>query len=207
MTRMLEIIPSILTDSAEELEEKIRVFEIMDKYKKLHLDIIDGEFVGNHTVSLEVVAALETKLSLDIHLMVVEPILWIDRAVAASPDRVIGHVERMADQEVFVRKVIEAGIKVGLAVDLETPVEKLDPIIISELDVVLLMGVRAGFEGQEFNPIALDKIEKLGLLKEAEGANFKILVDGGVNKENIEEIRESGADEAAVGSGIDELLD
>lgn len=201
----IAIIPAILTDSAEELEEKIRVFEIMGKFKKLHLDIIDGEFAENKTVSLEAVAAIETSMAYDIHLMVSEPVLWVERCVLASAERVIGQIEKMGDQEVFVKKVLEAGLKPGLAVDLETPIERLDPMVISELDAVLLMGVRAGFGGQEFNPITLDKIEKLGLLRDAEGATFKILVDGGVNKESIESIKESGADEVAVGHGIEEL--
>lgn len=201
----MDIIPAILTDSAEELEEKIRVFEIMGKFKKLHLDIIDGEFAENKTVSLEAVAAIETSMAYDIHLMVSEPVLWVERCVLASAERVIGQIEKMGDQEVFVKKVLEAGLKPGLAVDLETPIERLDPMVISELDAVLLMGVRAGFGGQEFNPITLDKIEKLGLLRDAEGASFKICVDGGINSQNIKQAEEAGADEVAVGEALEEV--
>ncbi len=202
---MLQVVPAVLTDSVEVLEEKIRVFEIMGKFKKLHLDIIDGEFAENKTVSLEAVSSIETSMAYDIHLMVSEPVLWIDRAVAASCERVIGQIEKMGDQEAFVKKVLEAGLKPGLAVDLETPVEDLAPMVISEVDTILLMGVRAGFGGQEFNAIVLDKIEKLGLLRDAEGATFKICVDGGINSQNIKQIEEAGADEAAVGEALEEV--
>src|SRR3989338_2423255 len=202
---MLEIIPAVLTNSAEELEMRIRQLEDSG-VKRLHLDVVDGEFADNQTVSLEACAGIETQLQLDIHLMVVEPALWIERAMETSPDRIIAQIERMADQEVFVGKAIEAGVRVGLAVDLETLIERLDPMVTSEIDVVLLMGVRAGFGGQEFNRIALDKIEKLIQLRESESANFKILVDGGVDKENIQEIEETGAAGVVVGHGFEEMV-
>ncbi|OGC59521.1 hypothetical protein A3A70_01395 [candidate division WWE3 bacterium RIFCSPLOWO2_01_FULL_42_11] len=204
---MLEIFPTILTDDPEELEEKIRVLEIVGRSKKVHLDIIDGEFVENRTVSLEAVAGVETTLSLDIHLMVVEPVLWIERALACGPERIIGHIEKMEDQDAYIKKVIGTGLRAGLAVDLETPIEKIDPMVTSEVDVVFLMGVRAGFGGQEFNRIVLDKVEKLVQIRDAEGASFKILVDGGVNAENVKEIEQAGANEVAVGHDFEQVKD
>ncbi|MEK7521203.1 MAG: hypothetical protein AAB599_00145 [Patescibacteria group bacterium] len=204
---MLEITPTILTNDVAELEEKIRVLEIMDNTKRVHLDIIDGEFAENITVLPEVVGEIETTLTLDVHLMVVEPINWVEGAMKCGPDKIIGHIEKMSDQGNFIKKVLEFGVKGGLAVDLETPVEKIDPMVTSEVDAILIMGVRAGFGGQEFNRIALDKIEKLVQLREAEGGTFKILVDGGVNKDNIQEIEQAGADEVTVGHNYSELVD
>lgn len=197
---MLEVIPAILTNDPKELEEKIRAVEGL--VKRAQIDVVDGVFAKSHTVDLSAVASLETDLLLDIHLMTKEPVLWVERAIRAMADRVIGQVEMMSDQTEFIGKVTEAGLKVGLAIDLPTLVVNIDPAIMLDLDVVLVMSVKAGFGGQEFDHRALEKVRELDEIRARDDTPFRICVDGGINKQHIKEVRQAGADEVAIGARI-----
>ena len=194
---MVEVVPTILTSDAREAEEKIRRLEGL--VKKVQIDIIDGVFAQNRTIEPSAVEGIETSLGLDFHLMTKEPALWVERAVRAGADRIIGQIEMMADQVTFLGKVQEKGISVGLAIDLPTPVSSLDATILNNLDVVLVMSVKAGFGGQDFNEAALAKIKELDGLRQKDITPFKICVDGGVTPELMEKLAKAGADEVAVG--------
>ncbi|MDO8503906.1 MAG: ribulose-phosphate 3-epimerase [bacterium] len=197
---MIEIIPAILTNDSGELEDKIKQAEGL--VQRVQVDIIDGVFVNNRTVALESLEGIETKLLLDIHLMVHEPDSWVERAVRTLADRIIGQVEMMSDQVRFIGHVQETGSKIGLALDLLTPVSVIDPSILNNLDVVLVMSVKAGFGGQEFSKSALEKIKALDEIRSRDNTPFRICVDGGVNAQNIREVRRAGADEVAVGQSL-----
>lgn len=197
---MIEIVPAILTNNVEELEAKIRAVEGL--VKRVQIDIVDGVFANNRTVDLSAVANIETDLLLDVQLMTKEPSDWVEKSLRAMADRIIGHIEMMSDQVEFVGKVTAVGHQVGLALDLPTPVSALDETVLNNLDVVLVMSVKAGFGGQEFDHLVLDKIRKLDEIRARDSTPFKIAVDGGINKEHIAEIRRAGADEAVVGSAL-----
>lgn len=207
---MVQIIPAILTNNPEELREKISRVEGLARLaesdsrrmRRVQIDIVDGIFAKNKTVGLEVLEGMETALLLDVQLMVKEPMDWVERCTSILADRVIGHVETMGSQEEFVAKVAGSGAKVGLGLDLDTPIEAIEENLLTSLDVVLVMSVKAGFGGQEFEPRILEKIEKLKKLKEGDPNPFSICVDGGVNMDNIKQIIEAGADEVAVGSSL-----
>lgn len=203
---MLEVIPAILTDDPKELEHKIRqVARLRESYgevKRVQIDIVDGIFANNRTVGVEAVAAVETDLLLDVQLMVKEPIDWVDRAIEAMIDRVIGHIEMMSSQGKFVGKVTEVGHQVGLALDIDTPVSALDVTILNNLNVVLVMSVKAGFGGQEFDQRALEKVRQLGEIRVRDDTPFRICVDGGIDTGNIAEVRRAGADEAVAGHAL-----
>lgn len=194
---MVEIIPAILTNDPKELEEKLRLLE--GKVKRVQIDIIDGVYVANHTVMPDVLSGIETDLLVDFHLMTKEPPLWVERCVTGQADRIIGHIEQMGNQSAFIEKVVEVGAKVGLAIDLETPVEAIDGSLLTSLDVVLVMSVPAGFGGQEFNSSVLEKIKKLKEIKSRDDTLFSICVDGGINERNIHQVVEAGADEVSIG--------
>lgn len=203
---MIEIIPAILTNDPKELEEKIRQVEGLARLDseskragRVQIDIVDGVFADNKTISLEAVANIDTDLLLDIQLMTKEPADWVERAVRAMADRVIGHIEMMSDQARFIEKVAETGEKVGLAIDLPTPVSALDTVALNNLDVVLVMLVKAGFGGQDFQEPALEKVTKLSSYKANNNCKYRICVDGGINEENIAKVRQAGADEAVIG--------
>lgn len=198
---MVEIIPAILTDDTEELEHKIRQVA-RGEVKRVQIDIVDGIFADNRTVGLEAVAPIETELLLDVQLMVKEPVDWVERCIQAMADRIIGQVEMMASQSEFVGRVTEFGHQVGLALDIDTPVSAMDPTILNNLDVVLVMSVKAGFGGQEFRKSALEKIRQLDEIRVRDDTPFRICVDGGVRPEHIAQLRQAGVDEVAVGSWL-----
>lgn len=201
---MLEIIPAILTSDPKELEEKIGQAEGL--VQRVQIDIIDGFFADNKTVSLETVSGvirnLETNISFDIHLMTKDPIDWTERAAGAMADRIIGQIEMMSNQAEFVGKVTETGEKVGLALDLPTPVSALDQAVLNSLDVVLVMSVKAGFGGQEFDESAVEKIKQLDEIRARDDTPFRICVDGGINEGNITMVRRAGADEVVIGHSL-----
>lgn len=197
---MIEVIPAILTDDPKELEEKIRKIEGL--VKRVHVDIIDGVFASNKTVSLDALGEVDTDLLIDVHLMTKEPTLWVEHAVRAIADRVIGQIEMMGSQTDFVEKCQEVGLSVGLGIDLNTKVDEVDTAVLRDLDLVLVMGVKAGFGGQDFEKFVLDKIKTLDEIRSEGSMKFRICVDGGVSKETIKLVRQAGADEAASGGAV-----
>ena len=197
---MVEIIPAILTNDIREIEEKLSRAEGI--VKRIQIDIVDGQFAANRTIDPSFLGNIETDLSLDFHLMTKEPVDWVERAVRGGADRIIGQIEQMTNQVEFIGKVAEVGLSVGLAIDLATPVSALDSTIITNLDVVLVMAVKAGFGGQKFDLSALLKVNELDKIRVRDDTPFKICVDGGINEDNIKKVVKAGADEVAVGSRI-----
>lgn len=197
---MVQIIPAILTADFKELEEKLRLVE--GKVERVQIDIVDGVFADNKTVFPDVLENIETNLLVDFHLMTKEPREWVERCVRGMADRIFGHVEQMSSQTEFIGKVQEVGAKVGLALDLDTPVEKIASEVFLNLDAVLVMSVKAGFGGQEFDERALAKIKKLDEIRARDATPFKICVDGGISEGNIDKVVQAGADEAAIGQHL-----
>jgi ribulose-phosphate 3-epimerase len=134
--------------------------------------------------------------------MVKEPINWIERCVQGQADRIIGHIEQMSDQVEFVGRVQEVGAKVGLGLDLATPVSDLDVTILNDLDTVLVMSVPAGFGGQKFDKSALEKIRELDEIRSRDKSPYVIHGDGGITFDNIGDVRRAGADEVSIGVRI-----
>ena len=192
---MIEIIPSILTNDPEEAREMIARCEgVVDR---ISIDIIDGKFAGNKTINPGMLSDLDTGLKIDYHLMVAEPVNWVERCLRGQADRVIAQIEYMDDQLEFLAKVQGLGLGVGLALDLETPVEKINSAILTSLDIVLLMNVPAGFGGQKFIPSSIVKIKKLRAIYSGD-----IAVDGGVNDLVASDLISAGANILAAGSYI-----
>ncbi len=194
---MIQIIPAILTNDFRQFEEIVSRCEgLVDR---VQIDVIDGVFVNNKTVDLTLLTNLETELNLDFHLMVKEPINWVEKSIRAGADRIIGQIEQMGSQVEFVGKVQEVGASVGLAVDIETPISSLDPTILNNLDVVLVMAYPAGFGGQKFDKKALSKIKELDEIRVRDDTPYKICLDGGQTLLTIDDVHASGADEAVIG--------
>lgn len=197
---MVEIIPSILTADITEVREKIiRAEELV---KNIQIDIIDGQFVANKTIDPSAMESVETNLNLDFHLMTKDPIDWVERAVNGGAERIIGQIEMMTDQTAFVGKVQEVGMKVGLAIDLPTPVEAIDQEILTSLDVVLVMSVKAGFSGQTFDENVWDKIAKLVEARDQNNSTFRICVDGGITPELVKKLSDDGVNEIVIGKRL-----
>ncbi len=197
---MVDVIPAILTNSINEVIEKIGLCE--DVVPRAQIDIIDGIFADNKTIDPTALTNLETFVGLDFHLMVKEPVNWVEKAANAGADRIIGQIEMMESQKEFIEKVQYTNLRVGLAVDIETPVSALDSLILNNVDVVLLMAVKAGWGGQNFDERVLTKIKELDEIRARDKTPFKICVDGGQTENVIDDTHFAGADEVVVGARI-----
>lgn len=185
---MNKIIPTILTKDPVELQGKLISLEGI--VPEVQIDVLDGIFAANKTFSLEILEDFEHPLKMELHLMVKEPIGWINRSREVVADRVVAQVEMMADINRFLEEVATSGMEVGLALDLKTPVEKIPQDIYPQLDTVLLMAVPAGFSGQKFDNSVLEKIKRI---RKIVGDLVDIGVDGGLDNENIVECKKAGA--------------
>lgn len=197
---MLEIIPAILTNDPKELEQLINRTEgVVDR---VQIDIVDGQFAKNETIDPSVLENIDTNLKLDFHLMTKNPTGWVERCIRGMADRIFGQIEMMESQLEFVGKVQEVGAKIGLAVDIDTPISGLDSTILNNLDAVLLMSYPTGVGGQPFDPKVLDKIKKLDAIRARDNTPFKICVDGGITEKTIGKVRKVAADEVVIGRRI-----
>lgn len=207
INKMVDIIPSILTDNLTDFGNRLkRIEEAVDlngaAISKIQIDVIDGVFVNNKTVDPSLLGQPDTDLGLDFHLMVKEPVNWIEKCANTGADRIIGQIEMMQSQKEFVGRVAETGLYVGLAVDLDTPITKLDPVILTNVDVVLVMAVKAGWGGQKFDAGVLQKIKDLDEIRVRDSTPFKICVDGGETEDVINVSHFAGADEIVVGKRL-----
>lgn len=193
----MEIIPSILTNSPEEGRALLNLCEGV--VSRAHIDIIDSEFAQNKTITPDTFEGELYTTKLDFHLMVNEPIKWITRSARANADRIIAQIELMDDQVTFCKEVLDRNILAGLAIDLDTEIEKIDEAALSLIDVIVVMSVPAGFGGQMFDPRAFKKITDLAQIREAKELGYKICDDGGVTLEIPKKLERAGADEISVG--------
>lgn len=194
---MTKIVPAILAKDISTFEEEIKRVEGF--VTKVQMDVIDGKFIEIETVTPDILLDMDIATEVEAHLMVEEPKEWVERCVAAGVTAVYGQVEKMTDKQTFIAEAAEAGLRVGLAFDLSTPLTGLDEWI-NLVDGVLLMSVPAGAQGQLFDGRVLEKIKKVRELS----PSVLIVVDGGLNAENIKKCLEAGGEkmEFAVGSGI-----
>lgn len=197
---MVKIIPAILTNNPSDARELLE--ECQAVAKRVQVDIVDGIFADNKTIDPIFLKDLDLSFEVDFHLMVKEPINWVEKCAESQGDRIIGQVEMMADQMEFIKKVQEAGLSVGLALDLDTPVSTLGDEVLDSLDVVLLMSVKAGFGGQQFALASWEKIKELVEKRKKLNHKFKICVDGGITVELAHDMAKAGVDEVAVGRRI-----
>jgi len=193
------VIPTILEKDFALGEIKIKL--IKDKSRWMQIDVIDGYFSEGKTFELELLNKVGKEIQsnlLDIHLMVKEPIKWIEKCNFVGANRIIGQVEMMTDRNEFVEKIKEAGLEAGLAFDVETEVEEIP----KETDLVLLMGRKSGFQNGGFENKIYEKIKKLVKLRENKKMDFEIGVDGGIDEEIIKKLKIEEVDIAYCGGAI-----
>lgn len=169
----------------------------------LHLDVMDGIFVPNISFGQPVVKSLSlcTDLVLDVHLMITEPIRYIEDFAKAGSDIITVHVEACEDVRATLLKIRECGKKVGLSIKPKTPVSAIIPYL-DLCDLVLVMTVEPGFGGQKFMADMMPKCEELKALREQNGYKYEISVDGGVSADNASLCVRSGADVLVAGSSV-----
>lgn len=188
-----EIIPAILTDNLVDFENKVRKIEGIANW--LQIDIMDGKFVKNISVSLADLKKIKIPFNLEIHLMVLNPEKYFKECQALKAKRVIFHLEAAKDPLSVLKEMKKYSFERGMALNPETPIEKIKPYL-KYLDLVLLLGVTPGFQGQKFNPIVFKKIKQLSKI----GKKIKIGVDGGIKFSNIKKIAMTRVDNLVVGS-------
>ena len=196
----MDIIPGILTDNPQELRDMVEKADGV--VKRIHVDIIDGVYSENKTIDPSALEVLEHDLLIDFHLMVNEPVKWVEKCIRAGGDRIIGHVEMMSSPLEFIGEVTEAGLSPGLALDIDTPVGLIEKMLLTDVDIIVVMSVPAGYGGQKFDERALDKIKALRKIKKSDQTPFKICDDGGVSLEYIDDISRVGADEVVIGNRL-----
>lgn len=165
----------------------------------LHLDVMDGHFVPNLTYGMPIVEGIRrhTDLPLDVHLMISDPLRYAARFVNAGADLLTFHVEAVADPVETATRIAELGVAVGVAANPDTPVERLLELA-PHCDLALVMSVNAGFGGQTFNPIALDKLRSL----REHFPDLLLQIDGGISLQTIGLASQAGCDLFVVGSAI-----
>jgi ribulose-phosphate 3-epimerase len=165
----------------------------------LHLDVMDGNFVPNLTYGMPIVEGIRrhTDLPLDVHLMISDPLQYAGPMVDAGADLLTFHVEAVADPLETAARIRELGVGVGVALNPDTSLETIHSCV-SAVDLVLVMSVNAGFGGQKFNPVALDRIRQL----RAENPGLLLEIDGGIDASTIGPARACGCDLFVVGSAI-----
>lgn len=199
---MLTLSPSLLAADFVNLRSQIDILKL-NGIRSLHLDIMDGMYVPNISFGPPVIKSLRkyTDMFLDVHMMVEAPERYIDDMIYAGADSITLHIETCRHLDSALEKIRKSGKKTGVALNPATPVLLLDEIL-PFVDMVLVMSVNPGFGGQQFIEYTKRKIERLKAIKSDNALSYSIQVDGGVNKENIADIAEAGADNIVAGSAI-----
>lgn len=188
------ILPSILEKDWSEIEKKLEICQGFAR--SVHIDFIDGKFAENSTfLDPQPFSDYAEYFQLEAHLMVINPIDYLDSLFAAGFKTVIAQVEHMQDQIAFVAKAQQLG-GVGLAIDLDSPLSAIR-VAKEDLDQILLLSVKAGHSHQAFDPRVIDKLKTL---KNEYLGN--IAIDGGISAGNIESLFEAGARSFAANSYI-----
>ena len=199
---MTILAPSMLSADFKELGKEIQAIE-ENGAKYLHFDVMDGIFVPSISFGMPVLKSIRsgTNLVCDVHLMITEPIRYVEDFAKAGADLITIHLEACEDVNATIAKIKECGCKVGISIKPNTPVSTLQPYL-DKVDMILIMSVEPGFGGQKFIPSSLEKIAETKAMIDASGLNIDIQVDGGIYTHNVEDVLNAGANIIVAGSAI-----
>ena len=199
---MTELAPSILSADFAHLADQVR--SVTEGGATLvHVDVMDGHFVPNITIGPPVVKSLRkvTDLPLDCHLMIENPDQYIPDFVQAGADWISVHQEACVHLNRTLHHIKDHGAQAGVVINPATPVETLAEVL-DIVDYVLVMSVNPGFGGQKFIPGALRKIRRLAEMRQAQGLNYRIEVDGGIALDTVGEVVRAGAEILVAGNAV-----
>lgn len=192
----IKIAPSVLAADYANLETELKK---CSDAQYIHLDVMDGHFVPNISIGAPVIKAIRavTKVPFDVHLMISDPLKYVEDFADAGADIICFHIESESDTQETIDKIIASGCKAAAALKPKTPASAVIPYI-DKLSMVLVMTVEPGFGGQSFMADMMPKIEEI----RKAAPDIDIEVDGGINAETIKTAAAAGANVFVAGSAV-----
>lgn len=204
---MIKIAPSILSADFANLERDIGRISTADY---VHVDVMDGLFVPNISIGIPVVQAIRptTQLPLDVHLMIVQPVRYVEQFCDAGADIVTVHVESDSEENIHaaIDKIHAKGRKAGVVVKPKTPAEAVLPFI-EKVELILVMTVEPGFGGQSFMADMMPKVSAIRAYINEKNPQCELEVDGGVAPDTCRTCIEAGANVLVAGSAVYKAAD
>jgi len=193
--KQVRVVPALLTDDVKTLERLVRQTEAFTDFAQL--DIMDGRFVPSLSVTYQDIAAVNPRLTWEAHMMVLDPEVYLAGFKQAGARKIVFHYEATHDHEKVISEIRKLDLAAGLAVNPETPVVAIAPLV-DKIDSILFLTVNPGFYGSQFLPEVLDKVAEF----RDKYPDKEIGVDGGIKESNIAHIAGKGVDVIYVGSAI-----